>query len=159
MLKLYFYCMTVLLQVDLYLHLFALFMQLCSVSGMKEYLCSVFMPLKWAGWNSAITSALKREKLLHNRGQGSRFSLWIMTPDIYDLIPNSVCVRHHILSACLSLLFLPLFLFARGNPDRDDRGWCCGEAWLSFRKQRPELCQRISRKLQRDAAKSGGMSK
>lgn len=108
MLNLYFYCMTVLLKVDLYLHLFALFIQLCSESGIKEYLCSVFMPLKWAGQNSAITSALKQEKLIHNQGEGSWFSLWIIIPNIYDLIPDSVCVRHHILSVCLSLFFLPL---------------------------------------------------
>lgn len=63
------------------------------------------------------------------------------------------CLRlssHPLPSASASSFFS---LFARGNPDRDDRGWCCGEAWLGFRKQRPELCQRISRKLQKRRSK------
>lgn len=43
-------------------------------------------------------------------------------------------------------------LFARGNPGCDDRGPCCSGEGLWFRKQRPGLCQRISRKLHRAAA-------
>lgn len=158
MLNLYFYCMTVILKVDLYLHLFALFIQLCSVSGIKEYLCSVFMPLKMSRAEFCHHICIEtREAYFHNQGEGSWFSLWIIIPNIYDLIPDSVCVRHHILSVCLSLFFLPLLHV--GIPTVTTEADAAEKPGSDSGSNALNCVSALTEKLQRDTAKSGGMSK